>query len=267
MRARTKIASAVYALLLYGFIYLPVVVLVLFSFQGRSLPLPPLENLSFQWYEAVFSAGRLLSALGNSVWVAVCSSALATLFALIAAYGLARYRPAFGGGARWLLMAPLTVSYLIIGLGILVMFKFLGISRSLVGVGIGHVVINLPIAFGIIFSQMGEHQVNIERAARDLGAKEWQVITFVTVPMLWPALIAAFCLSTTLSWDEFIIALLLSHTEVTLPVEIWNMMQRGFNAQTNAVGSLVFFISIVLFIAFELLVFRKKRGAAWAGRR
>ena len=80
------------------------------------------------------------------------------------------------------------MSYLIIGMGLLVVFNAAGLPKSLLAAGIGHVVINLPLCFAIIYSQMGDHQINIERAARDLGAREWQVLLLITVPMMWPAI-------------------------------------------------------------------------------
>ena len=130
--------------------------------------------------------------------------------------------------------------------------------KSLLTIGIGHVVINLPLCFAIAYSQMGEHQANLERAARDLGAAEWQVLLLVTVPMLWPALFAGFFLSVTFSWDEFIIAFMVSRFEVTLPVEIWSMLRTGLNPKTNAVGSLVFLVSFAIVLVLDLVVFRKR---------
>ena len=155
-------------------------------------------------------------------------------------------------------MLPLAVSYLIIGMGLLIFFNQIGVAKSLAAVVIGHVVINLPLCFSIIYSQMGDHQVNIERAARDLGAGEWQVMLLVTAPMLWPAIFAGFFLSMTFSWDEFIIAFLLTRFETTLPVEIWNLLRSGLNPKSNAAGSLVFMVSIVFAIVAELVVFRRR---------
>jgi spermidine/putrescine transport system permease protein len=121
------------------------------------------------------------------------------------------------------------------------------------------VVINLPLCFAIIYSQMGAHQAMLERAARDLGAREWQVMALVTVPVLWPALFASFFLSVTFSWDEFIIAFLVSRFDVTLPVEIWSMLRTGLNPRTNAIGSFVFLISFVTVLALDLAVSARRR--------
>jgi len=258
MRNAIRVATVFYAFLIYGFIFLPVVTLVLFSFQATSFPIPPFTGPSLRWYETVLSDTRLTSALANSLLVAVISSALATLLGFLAAWGFARFYVPASAILRGLITLPLTVSYLIIGMGLLVLFNAIGFPKSLLAAGIGHVVINLPLCFAILYSQMGEHQANIERAARDLGAKEWQVLALVTAPMLWPALFASFFLSMTFSWDEFVIAFLLTRFDTTLPVEIWNLLRAGLNPKTNAVGSLVFGVSIVLAIVFELVAFRKR---------
>ena len=245
---------------MYGFIFLPVIVLVLFSLQATSFPIPPFTGPSLRWYEAVLGDARLTSALVNSVLVAVISSAVAVALGFLAAWGFARYHLPRAALLRGLITLPLTVSYLIIGMGILILFNAAGIPKSLVAAGIGHVVINLPLCFAIIYSQMGEHQVNLERAARDLGAPEWKVLFLVSVPVMWPAIFASFFLSMTFSWDEFVISFLLTRFDTTLPVEIWNLLRSGLNPKTNAVGSLVFAVSVVLAVVFELILLRRNRS-------
>jgi len=249
-----------YALAIYGFIFLPVVVLVLFSFQSSRVPVPPFNGPSLKWYAAVFADARMMDALVNSLLVAVLSSFIALVLGFLAAYALARHRIPLASVVQGFLTAPLTVSYLIIAMGLLITFNELGVPKSLLTIGIGHVVINLPLCFAIIYSQMGAHQANVERAARDLGAREWQVLLLVTVSMLWPALFASFFLAVTFSWDEFIIAFMVSRFEVTLPVEIWSMLRSGLNPKTNAVGSFVFLISVATVLVLDLIVFRGRRG-------
>ena len=243
----------------YAFIFLPVVVLVVFSFQDGRLPVPPLQGVSLRWYQTILSDPALMAALLNSLIVAVVSSGLALILGFLAAHALARVHLPGSVVMRGLLIAPMTVSYLIIALGLLTLFNQTGIRPSLWTVGIGHVVINLPLCFAITFAAMGDQQRNAERAARDLGASDWQVLRFVSAPMLAPALAAAFFLSVTFSWDEFIIAFLLTRFDVTLPVEIWSMLRSGLSPATNAVGALVFLVSTALVVTLELTVFRKAR--------
>jgi len=258
MRGLTRTVSALYALAVYGFIFLPVVVLVLFSLQSTSFPIPPFTGPSLRWYHTVLSDGRLTAALGNSVLVALLSSLAATVLGFLSAWGFARFMLPRAALLRGLITLPLTVSYLIIGMGLLVLFNWAGVPKSLLAAGIGHVVINLPLCFAIIYSQLGDHQINIERAARDLGAPEWKVLLLVTVPVMWPALFASFFLSMTFSWDEFVISFLLTRFDTTLPVEIWNLLRSGLNPKTNAIGSLVFGVSIVFAVLIELVLLRRR---------
>ena len=243
----------------FGFIYLPVGTLVLFSFQESTLPVPPFDGPSTQWYAEVLADDDLVDALTNSLLVAFGSSALAVIFGFLAAYGLARHVLPGSGLIRGLLIAPLTVSYLIIGLGLLIVLTRAGLGLSLLTVAIGHVVINLPLAFAVIYASMGAQQQNAERAARDLGAGEAQVIWMISVPMLLPAIAAAFFLSVTFSWDEFIIAFLLTRFDVTLPVEIWSLLRSGLSPRLNAVASLVFLVSITAVLILELVITRRRR--------
>lgn len=251
--------SWLYMAVAYLFIFLPVAVLVAFSFQAGRLPVPPFQGFSLRWYEKVLGDRDLMAALGHSFLVAVVSSALALCLGFLAAHALARVRLPGSVLMRGLLIAPMTVSYLIIALGLLTVFGSLGIKLSLWTVGAGHVVINLPLCFAICYAAMGDQQRSAERAARDLGAAEWQVLAYVSAPMLAAPLAAAFFLSVTFSWDEFIIAFLLTRFDVTLPVEIWSMLRSGLSPATNAVGSLVFLVSVTLVVALEMLVFRRAK--------
>ncbi|MYM56863.1 ABC transporter permease [Thalassovita mangrovi] len=248
-----------YLLAAFVFIYLPVGALVLFSFQSGSLPVPPFNGPSLRWYGEILGDADLMEALRNSLFVAFGSSSVAVSLGFLAAYGLARHVLPGSVFARGLLIAPLTVSYLIVGLGLLIVLTRSGLGLSLWTAGIGHVVINLPLAFAIIYASMGAQQQNAERAARDLGANEAQVIGLITVPILLPSIAAAFFLSVTLSWDEFIISFLLTRFDVTLPVEIWSLLRSGLSPRLNAIGSLVFLISITVVLFLEILVFRRRK--------
>jgi len=254
----SNVLFGTYFIAIYGFIFLPVAVLVLYSFQDGTLPIPPFNGVTFKWYSEVFADSKLISALANSIIVAVLSSIIACLLGFCAAYALSRYRLPGSAFQRILITAPMTVSYLIIALGLLVLFNWMGIRLSLWTVGVGHVVINLPLCFAIIYASMGDHQKNIERAARDLGANNFQVMLLITAPILMPSILAALFLSITFSWDEFIISFLLSRFDVTLPVEIWSLLRSGLNPKTNAIGSLVFLLSVGLLIILELFVFRQR---------
>jgi spermidine/putrescine transport system permease protein len=262
MKRLLDLVTGLYAVAAYCFIYLPIVVLVLFSFQASRFPLPPFTGPSLRWYGEVLADSKFTGAMLNSVLVGFISSAASVLLGFLSAYGCARMKGRFGGWVRALLIAPLSVSYLIIGMGLVVLFNWAGVPKSLFAVGIGHVVINLPLCFAILFSQMSDNIIRLEQAARDLGAREWQVLALVVAPVLWPALLASFVLSLTLSWDEFLIAFLLTRFETTLPVEIWTLLRSGLNPKANAIGALVFGVSILLVVLAELAIFGKGKKKA-----
>ena len=245
----------------YTFVFLPVVVLVLFSFTSRDVPLPPFEGPSLEWYRRIFDNDRMVDALVNSVVLAAVSSFVATVLGFLGAYGIARHRSRWEGVMRYVIMAPITVSYLIVGIGLLVTFHVMGVPKSLWAVGVGHVVINLPLCFSIILAGLGEHQRNLERAAQDLGASELAALLRVTVPVSLPSILAAYCLSFTLSWDEFIIAFLLTRFDVTLPVMLFELLRGGSSPELNAAGSVVFGISMsVVLIAAAVAMIGRRRA-------
>lgn len=252
----------VYLALGYTFIFLPVLVLVLFSFTSRDIPMPPFEGPSLEWYRRILGNERMVHALVNSVVLAGGSSFVATVLGFLGAYGIARHPTRWEGLMRYVIMAPITVSYLIVGMGLLVTFHVMGVPKSLWAVGAGHVVINLPLCFSIILAGLGEHQRNLERAAHDLGASELQALLRITVPVTLPSILAAYCLSFTLSWDEFIIAFLLTRFEVTLPVLLFELLRAGSSPELNAAGSVVFCISMsVVLVAVALTLGRRSSRA------
>jgi spermidine/putrescine transport system permease protein len=243
--------------LMLGFIYLPVATLVLFSLHDGRVPVPPFQGPTLRWYGAVLGNDRVTSATLVSVLVATVSSAIAVGLATFAGWGLARHRVPKGRLVEAMLLAPLAVSQLVVGVGLLVAFGSL-FPKSVAFVVLGHVVLLLPIAFAIISVQFDARQARLEAAARDLGASERQVFLRVTLPSIRVPLIAAFALCFTLSWDEFIVAFLLSGFDPTLPVVIWGLLRTGLDPQTNAAGTLVFLVSIALALVVELILFRKR---------
>lgn len=255
-----RMAGLIYLGLIVGFIYLPVIMLGLYSFQDGTLPLPPFKGFSLRWYDELFQDRRLMESMVNSCVVAATSGIISTGLAFVAAYGLARNRYKFAPALYILFIAPITVSYLVIGLGLMMIFREIGIERSLTAVVLGHVVITFPICFAVYVSQISPKLLRLEMAARDLGARTGQVLLRVTLPNLIPATVLALALALTFSWDEFVISFLLTKFDVTLPVEIWQLLRRGLSPKANAVGTLVLFISAFIAVFAEIFIGRMKFG-------
>jgi spermidine/putrescine transport system permease protein len=253
---RTALTLAVLIPML-AFIYLPVLTLVLFSLHDGRVPVPPFHGPSVEWYGRILNNPRITQATLASIGVATISAAISVTLAMLAGWGLARHAVP---GRKWVeaaILLPLTVSYLVVGLGLMVSYSGL-IPKSLPLVVIGHVVLNLPLAFAILYVQFDRDQAKLEMAARDLGASEAQVFWRITVPSLKVALIAAFALCFTFSWDEFIVAFLLSGFDPTLPVVIWGLLRTGLDPQTNAAGTLVFLVSVTFALIVEAFLLRRR---------
>ena len=254
--------SAIYGYLLLAliFIFLPVVMLMVFSFNSAEVPRLPLRSFTWHWYRELFANEVIIGALVRSVLLGVFVGLTTVALGFLAAFALARYAIRFQALFQTLLTLPMTVSFTIMALGLLIFFGEVGIKKSFLALWLAHSAIFMPIPVAIIYSQLGRFQVNFERAAMDLGANIFKTMFYVTVPMILPSLIASFFLVFTLSWDEFIVAFFLLGFEVTLPVKIWFMLRAGTDPAINALGTIVFGISMgTAFIAF--LIYRKSQAA------
>ncbi len=257
MRHLQSLLAIAYAVAIYAFIFLPVAVLVLFSFQDGTLPVPPLHGLTLRWYGQIFADQRLMIALWNSLLVAIVSSAVSCLLGFLAAYGFARLHAAGLGAAARADRGADDGEHADHRTGAPVALQQARHPPVAVD-GRDRPCRHQHAALLCHHLRLhGRASADIERAARDLGASDLRVLTLVTAPMLAPSILAAFFLSVTFSWDEFIVAFLLSRFDVTLPVEIWSMLRSGLNPKTNAIGSVVFLISVAVLIVAELTVFRK----------
>jgi spermidine/putrescine transport system permease protein len=214
-----------YYALLVGFLFLPIGVLLLFSFNSGSTLTFPLNNFTTNWYRAAFDTPAATNAVRNSVQVALGSSLVATALATMVAILIARYH---FRGKRMLLglaMLPLIVPYLVLGVALLLLFAALGVERSLVTIGIAHTVIALPYALLIILARLAGVGADLEEAAMDLGATYPTTLRLIVLPIAAPAIVSAWLVAFTASFDEFALALFLAGTEPTLPVYIYGQLR------------------------------------------
>jgi spermidine/putrescine transport system permease protein len=242
------------------FLYLPVLLLPLFSVNDSATPRFPLTGFTLKWYETLATSDAMHAATLNSVIVAVAASLLATVLGIGAARAVTRYRFPGRRPAAALIMAPLVLPEIIVAVSLLIVILGLGLQLSLVTVIAGHALICLPYAATILIAGFEGFDRSLEEASADLG--EGPVGTFrrVTLPIMTPAIVSALLVSFTISLDEFILAFFLAGTETTLPVYIWGQLR--FAARLPAVlalGTLLLAASIVLLVVAE--VFRRRAAA------
>lgn len=254
MNARRGSPSlTIYYFSLIGLLYLPIVLLFLFSINSSTSFSFPIKQLTFDWYRKLFDADAVLRAARNSLVVALGSSLAATLLGTMVSILMLRYQ--FRG--RNILVAlsvlPLIVPYVVLGVALLLLFSALHIDRSLLTVGIAHSVVALPYTLLIISSRLAGFDASIEEAAMDLGADYPTTLRRIILPLIFPAMVAAWLTAFTVSFDEFALALFLSGTQPTFPVYLFSQLR--FANQLPVMIAL----AVLLMIGTLMLVFIAER--------
>ena len=239
---------AAYALLVFAFLYLPIVVLIVYSFNRDGVGGFPPQHLTLQWYELLFNDAALWDSVLNSLLVAVATVIFSLLFGLLAA--LALDRATFPGKSifRRLVLLPLILPGIITGISLLMFAVSARLRLSLVTVFLGMGTALISVATTEIFAGLQKIDRAQEEASLDLGATPWQTFWRVTLPNLKLSLIAAGLLIFTLSMDEIAVTFFLIGRDNTLPLEIWARLRRGITPEINAISTLIFGVSVILIL-------------------
>jgi len=238
----------IYAILVFCFVYLPIIVLITYSFNRDGVGGFPPRHFTLDWYRQLFADEGIWNSVLNSLIIALCSVALALVLGLLA--GLALDRAEFPGKAlfRRLVLLPLILPGIITGLSLLMFANFARMQLSLFTVFLGHGTALISIATTELFASLQKMDRKQEEASLDLGATPWQTFWRITLPNLKLSLIAAGLLIFTLSMDEIAVTFFLIGADNTLPLEIWARLRRGITPEINAVSSLIFAVSVALII-------------------
>jgi spermidine/putrescine transport system permease protein len=241
----------------YIFLYLPIVVLILLSFNNSKILSLPIKGLTFNWYSTAFGDASLREALINSLQVAAVATVLATLMGLLAAFAIYRYQ-FFGKSAfRIAITLPILLPGVVTGVAMLAYFSNLGLELSLITVILGHLVFGLPVAMGPILARLTQFPRMLEEAAYDLGAKPKQVFLDIIFPYIRSAVISGALLAFTLSFDEVIVTIFLTGRENTLPMEIWARLRTDITPEIAAAATLVLLASMALVLLNQAVTSRE----------
>lgn len=237
---------AVWTLLTFAFLYLPIAVVVVMSFNNSRILSLPFKGFTFDWYRLLLQDAPLRMALGNSLKVAIAATLLATVLGLLAAFAIYRYQ-FFGRNAfRIALNLPILLPGIVTGVAMLAYLSDLGFGLSLWTVIIGHSVFGLPVALGPMLTRLSQFPRSLEEAAYDLGAVPRQVFWGVIFPYIRSAVIAGALLAFTLSFDEVVVTIFLTGRDNTLPMEIWGRLRTNITPEIAAIATLVLAASTLL---------------------
>ena len=239
---------AAYSFLVFAFIYLPVVILILYSFNRDGVGGFPPRHLTLAWYRQLFADAAIWDTVWNSLLVALSSVALSLTLGLLAA--LALDRASFPGKLffRRLVLLPLILPGIITGLSLLMFAVSVHKELSLFTVFLGHATALISVATTELFAGLQKMDRAQEEASLDLGATPWRTFWRVTLPNLKLSLIAAALLIFTLSMDEIAVSFFLIGRDNTLPLEIWARLRRGITPEINAISTFIFLASVILIV-------------------
>ncbi len=234
----------------FAFLYLPVVVLIVYSFNGQGVGGFPPRDWTLNWYRILLADDAIWESVGNSLLVAFAAMAISLALGIPAA--LALDRADFPGKAlfRRIVLLPLILPGVITGLSLLMLFREANMRPSLITIILGHGTALISVATTEVFAGLQKLDRAQEEASLDLGANGWQTFWRVTVPNLKLAIIGAALLIFTLSMDEIAVSFFLIGRDNTLPLEIWGRLRRGITPEINAISSIIFLFSLTAIVVW-----------------
>ena len=216
---------SVYFYLLLIFIYAPIIVLVIFSFNDSTILSFPLKGFTLRWYQELFQLSTAISAIQNTFLLAGITSAVATVFGLSS--GLAVVRYSFPGRKLFqtFILLPMLVPYLITGVAMMLFLRSLGIDLSLGTILIGHILIAIPYSTLVLTSRLIGFDISLEEAAMDLGASKFTAFRTITLPIIKPGVLVAAILTFTVSFENIELTYFLAGEQITVPLFVYGMLR------------------------------------------
>jgi spermidine/putrescine transport system permease protein len=251
-------ALALHTVITFVFLYLPIAVLVAYSFSAARYA-TVWGGISLKWYAKLVHNDELREALWLTFELALLSTAIATALGTAAAIGHWRLTRAKARAVESFFYLPVMVPDIVLGLALLIFFtKVLPVERGLGTMVAGHVVFNVCYVFAVVSSRLRGFDARLLEAARDLGASPWQAFRLVQLPLLWPGVVGGALLSVAISLDEFVVAYFVTGAGVsTLPIKIFSMMKKGITPEINALATLLLLASLLLAL-LSIFIQRKR---------
>ncbi len=234
------------------FLYAPILILLIFSFNDSDLPTFPLSGFTLAWYRQFLHDGELHTALRTSAIVAVLSSTGAVTLGILASLALRRR---FRGMAAFsaLLLSPLVIPYIVFGISLLLFFHSVGVGLSFVTLTIAHIVLSVPYTILVLVPRLEQIDSSLEEAARDLGATRLGTFRSILLPLILPAVVSAFLIALTVSFDEYAVASFVAGSQTTFPIYLYGALRFPSRLpEVIAVAVVVMTVSLIVVVGAEL---------------
>lgn len=258
-------ALRVWTTLVYLFLFVPIVMVVLFSFNGSRL-VQIWTGFSLKWYGIAWTDPSILDALRTSLTVAIVNAVLATVFGTLAAIGMQRVGRRARTAFELMVYGTIVTPEIVIAIASLLFFVTINVDLGIPTIVITHVVYNTSIVALIVRARLVGMDRTLDEAAADLGATPLQTLRRITIPLLYPAILAGALLAFTFSFDDFVLTFFVSGaTSTTLPLRIFSMLRFGVSPVVNAVATVMLAVTLLCIFTASMIVRRHGRGDAESG--
>ncbi|MDV6251039.1 spermidine/putrescine ABC transporter permease PotC [Vibrio sp. EA2] len=243
--------------LVYAFLYLPIIVLIVNSFNANKFGMK-WGGFTTKWYETLVNNDSLMQAAWHSLNVAVFSATAATIIGSLTAVALFRYSFKGKGAVNGMLFVVMMSPDIVMAISLLALFLVLGAQLGFFTLLIAHITFCLPFVVVTVYSRLNGFDVKMLEAAKDLGASEWVILKKIILPLAKPAVAAGWLLSFTLSLDDVIISSFVTGpTYEILPLKIYSMVKVGISPEVNALATVMLIVSLLLVVISQLLAREK----------
>lgn len=252
-----SIAAKGYLGLIYALLYLPIIVLVVMSFNESKIGYN-WGGFSLKWYESLFNNQAMLDAFWHSIVLGLVAATVSTLIGTLTALALHRYKFRGKGLLNGLLFVLMMSPEIVLAISLLVLFLLIGLQLGFVSLLLAHITFCLPFVVITVFARLSSLDERLMEAARDLGASEATMVRTVLIPVILPAVMAGWLLAFTLSLDDVVVSTFVTGPSYEiLPLRIYSMVRVGLKPEVNAIGTLLLVASLVLVIISQLLLRRR----------
>ncbi len=234
----------------YAFLYVPLLIVIVYSFNDSRLN-AEWVGFTFGWYDKLFHNQDMLLAAGNSLLIGLTASAVSTVLGTMAGLAMYRYRNRL---LSILVLAPIAIPEILMGVSLLIFFVLLNLTLGLVSVALAHIAFCIGFVAIVVRSRLAGMDESLTEAARDCGASPLNAFRYVTLPLIMPGVIAGALMAFTLSIDDFVITFFTAGAgTVTLPLQIYSMIKIAVTPEVNAVSTLLMLLTLALIIVASKL--------------
>ncbi len=251
-----------FVVLVYIFLFLPIVVLVVYSFNSSQMNIM-FEEFTTKWYKELLSNSDLIESFINTMLVAVVSTFVSTVIGTISAYGLFKYNFKLKGIINGLIYIPIVIPEIVLGISLLSVYTLMKLELSLFTIILSHIAFSIPFVIVSVRTTLSKETITYEEAARDLGASNFRVFKDIVLPVITPGIISGATLAFTLSLDDVVISYFTAGPgSNTLPLYIYSMIKTGITPDVNALTSIMLLVTFTILITLTIVQSRNIRKKA-----